>query len=265
MGVPTVEITIPVLNEEHTIAKSLGTLSCYIEERLALDCSITVVDNGSTDNTLGVARSFATMNPQVSVIRIEERGRGRALKRAWSTSTADVVAYMDVDLSTGLDSLRPLIDPIIHGSCDLSIGSRLLPGAQVARCMRREVISRTYNAIARSFLHYRIADAQCGFKAIRTCVAHDLIPQIQDNEWFFDTELLALAHRQGLRVNQVPVSWIEDKDSRVRIVKTATEDLRGIWRLWSRNEQPNAGDGASPTHTSQPGQELTPRRPIQAA
>ena len=139
---------------------------------------------------------------------------------------------MDVDLSTGLESLRPLLDPIVDGRCEVSIGSRLAPGAEIVRSFRREVISRIYNLIARAFLHYGIVDAQCGFKAIRTNLARDLIPNIEDNGWFFDTELLALAYRRGARINEVPVRWVEDDDSRVKIMTTAADDLKGIWRIW---------------------------------
>jgi ubiquinone/menaquinone biosynthesis C-methylase UbiE len=225
----SVDITIPVLNEERAITSSLSTLASYLENECRYDWAITVADNGSTDATSELAASFAVENPRTRVIRLDQRGRGRALKQAWSTSTADVVAYMDVDLSTGLDSLRPLIDPILDGRCELSIGSRLLPGAEIARSVKRELISRTYNSIARSCLRYDVADAQCGFKAVRASVFRDLL--IEDNEWFFDTELLALAHRSGLRINEVPVRWVDDDDSRVKIAKTAREDLKGIWRV----------------------------------
>jgi ubiquinone/menaquinone biosynthesis C-methylase UbiE len=227
----SVDITIPVLNEERAIVSSLSTLSSYLQTECAYDWAITVADNGSTDATSELAASFAAENPRTRVIRLDQRGRGRALKEAWSTSTADVVAYMDVDLSTGLDSLQPLIDPILDGRCEVSIGSRLLPGAEIARSVKREVISRTYNAIARNALRYNVADAQCGFKAVRASVFRELLSSIVDNEWFFDTELLALAHRHGLRINEVPVRWVDDDDSRVRIAKTASEDLRGIWRV----------------------------------
>ncbi len=193
----SVDITIPVLNEAGSVVSSVTTLAAYLDTQCPYDWSITVADNGSTDQTLELATSFATLNPRMRVIRLEERGRGGALKEAWSTSTAEVVAYMDVDLSTGLESLRPLLDPIVDGSCEVSIGSRLSPGAQIVRSLRREVISRIYNLIARAFLHYDIIDAQCGFKAIRTSLARELIPKIEDNGWFFDTELLALAHRMG--------------------------------------------------------------------
>ena len=228
----SVDITIPVLNEEGSLVSTLTTLAAHLDTQCPYDWRITVADNGSTDQTFELATTFAASNPRTRVIRLEEHGRGRALKLAWSTSTADIVAYMDVDLSTGLESLRPLLDPVVDGRCEVSIGSRLAPGAEIARTLQREVISRTYNIIARAFLHYGIVDAQCGFKAIRASLARDLLPKIEDNGWFFDTELLALAYRTGARINEVPVRWIEDHDSRVKIVNTATDDLKGIWRLW---------------------------------
>lgn len=228
----SVDITFPVLNEERAITGSLSTLASYLDTECFYDWAITVADNGSTDRTFELANAFAAENPRTRVIRLDQRGRGRALKQAWSTSTADVVAYMDVDLSTGLDSLQPLIDPIVEGRCDVSIGSRLVPGAEIARSVQRELISRTYNMIARSLLNYGVVDAQCGFKAVRTSLARDLISRIEDNGWFFDTELLALAHRSRMRINEVPVRWVDDDDSRVKIAKTAIDDLKGICRLW---------------------------------
>ncbi len=228
----SVDITIPVLNEERAIGSCLATLASYLDNECSYDWAISVVDNGSKDRSFDIASAFAAENPRIRVIRLDERGRGRALKRAWSTSTADVVAYMDVDLSTGLDSLQALVDPIVEGKCEVSIGSRLAPGAEIARSVQRELISRAYNRITRFFLHYGVLDAQCGFKAIRTSLVRDLLARIEDNGWFFDTELLALAHRSGMRIHEFPVRWVEDDDSRVKIAKTATDDLKGIWRLW---------------------------------
>jgi glycosyltransferase involved in cell wall biosynthesis len=189
------------------------------------------VDNGSTDETWSLAESYAATNSHTRVIRLDRRGRGGALKAAWSTSDADVVAYMDVDLSTGLESLQPLLEPIVQDEADISIGSRLAPGAIVKRSTQREVISRIYNIIARGCLGYKVRDAEIGFKAIRSGLARELIPRIEDDSWFFDTELLALAWRDGLRIKEIPVRWVEDDDSRVRIMKTALDNLRGIWRV----------------------------------
>ncbi len=245
----SVDITIPVLDEERTIVATLATLTSYLSTRCPYDWSITVADNGSTDQTFELASAFARVHTRTRVIRLAERGRGRALKEAWSTSTADVVAYMDVDLSTGLESLQPLVDPIVEGRCDICIGSRLAPGAETARSLQREVISRGYNVIARSSLGYGILDAQCGFKAMRASLARRLIPSIEDNGWFFDTELLVKAHRSGMRITEVPVRWVEDDDSRVRILRTAVDDLKGIVRLWRDGRRnptgraPGAGDG----------------------
>src|SRR3984957_14823799 len=228
----SIDITIPVLNEQRAIESTLSTLVSYLSAECPYDWRITVVDNGSTDRTWLLASSFVAADDRTRAIRLDRPGRGGALKEAWSTSSADVVAYMDVDLSTGLESLRPLLEPIVQGETDISIGSRLAPGAATERSVQREVISRIYNMIARRVLHYTVRDAQCGFKAMRASVARDLIPRIEDDGWFFDTELLVLAWRDGLRINEIPVHWVEDDDSRVRIIKTALDDLRGIWRLW---------------------------------
>ncbi len=232
MAVPSIDITIPVLNEEKCVEQSLTTLSRHLEEQCPYDWFITVVDNGSKDWTWSLASQFAAKNPRTRVLRLDRPGRGGALKAAWSTSTADVVAYMDVDLSTGLEALRPLLDPIIKGEADVSIGSRLASGAKIRRSLQREIVSRIYNVITRRTFRYSVRDAQCGFKAVSTSVARSLLPRIEDDGWFFDTELLVLAWRAGLRINEVPVEWVEDDDSRVRIIHTAIDDLRGIWRLW---------------------------------
>jgi ubiquinone/menaquinone biosynthesis C-methylase UbiE len=239
----SVDITIPVLNEEATLESCLTTLAGYLDTQCPYEWCITVADNGSSDKTFDLATAFAATNARTRVLRLDERGRGRALKQSWSTSTADVVAYMDVDLSTGLESLRGLLDPIVEGRCDVSIGSRLAPGAEIARTVQREVISRLYNLTARTFLKYGIVDAQCGFKAISASLARDLIPKIEDNGWFFDTELLALAYRSGARINEVAVRWVEDDDSRVKIVRTATDDLKGIWRLWRDGRREGVSGG----------------------
>ncbi len=248
MAVPSIDITIPVLNEEKCVEQSLTTLSRHLEAQCPYDWFITVVDNGSKDWTWSLASQFAAKNPRTRVLRLDRPGRGGALKAAWSTSTADVVAYMDVDLSTGLDALRPLFDPIIKGEADVSIGSRLASGAKIRRSLQREIVSRIYNVITRRTFRYSIRDAQCGFKAVDASVARSLLPHIEDDGWFFDTELLVLAWRQGLRINEVPVQWIEDDDSRVRIIHTAIDDLRGIWRLWRAGRKPSTPRGLSSTY-----------------
>lgn len=228
---PSVDITIPVYNEERDLAPAVRRLHNYLNSEFPFSAQITIADNASTDGTAAQALRLAAELPGVRLIRVSEKGRGRALAASWLTSNADVVAYMDVDLSTDLSALLPLIAPVISGHSDVSIGSRLVRGARVVRSTRRELISRCYNLLLRVVLGVGFRDAQCGFKAVRADVARRLVPRVQNRNWFFDTELLVQAERAGLRVHELPVDWIEDPDSHVDILATAVEDIRGVWRL----------------------------------
>jgi putative flippase GtrA len=228
---PVVDVVIPVYNEETDLEPCVRRLHAHLTAGLPYPFQITVADNASTDTTLEVANRLAVEFPSVRVVHMPEKGRGRALRAVWSTSDAAVLAYMDVDLSTDLAAVLPLIAPLVSGHSDLAIGTRLHREARVIRGAKREFISRSYNLMLRHTLSTRFSDAQCGFKAIRREVAARLLPHVEDNEWFFDTELLVLAERSGLRIHEVPVDWIDDPDSRVHIVNTAKADLRGIARL----------------------------------
>jgi putative flippase GtrA len=226
-----VDIVIPVYNEEVDLAPSVRRLDDYLRDSLPYPYCITIADNASTDGTWAVAQELARQRPRVRAVHLDEKGRGRALKQVWTTSAAPVLAYMDVDLATDLRALLPLIAPLISGHSDVAIGTRLTSSSRVVRGPKREFISRSYNLLLRGTLAASFSDAQCGFKAITAAVAADLLPMVQDNNWFFDTELLVLAQRSGLRIHEVPVDWTDDADSRVDIVATAREDLLGIARL----------------------------------
>ena len=192
---------------------------------------IVVGDNASTDRTLLIARELTARWPgQVDVVHLDQKGRGRALRRAWTESDADAVCYMDVDLSTELRFLPPLLDALVT-DYDVAFGSRLAPGADVHRGLKREFISRTYNAIIKLFFWHQFWDAQCGFKGVTRQVVREVIPLVKDQAWFFDSELLLIAEKNGYRLKEIPVRWVDDPDSRVKIVKTAWEDLKGLWRL----------------------------------
>jgi Glycosyl transferase family 2 len=229
-----VEIVVPVYNEAEQLAERVLALRTFLDESFPFRALVTVVDNASTDDTLAVAAALADSSSGVAVMHLPRKGRGYALRTAWSTSRAPVVAYMDVDLSTSLRALLPLVAPLLSGHSDVAIGSRLAKGAHVVRGPKRELISRAYNLLLRLTLRGRFSDAQCGFKALRRDAAEKLLPLIEDNEWFFDTELLVTAQRLGLRIGEVPVEWVDDPDSRVNIASTATDDLRGIWRMLRR-------------------------------
>jgi glycosyltransferase involved in cell wall biosynthesis len=228
---PAVDIVVPTHNEAAGLAASIGRLHGYLVDRFPFTWRITIADNGSHDTTPLVARRLARQLPGVRADVRTAAGRGGALRANWSTSDALVVAYMDVDLSTDLDALLPLVAPLLSGHSDVAIGSRLAPGARTRRGPKREVISRCYNALLHVALHTSFRDAQCGFKALRADTARTLLPRVVDDGWFFDTELLVVAQRSGLRIVELPVDWTDDPDSRVAIVPTALADLRGVWRL----------------------------------
>ena len=228
---PVVDVAIPVYNEERDLGPSVRRLHDYLTNEFRFSSVITIVDNASRDGTLAVAEGLARELRGVRVIHLDQKGRGRALRAAWLRSEAEVVAYMDVDLSTDLAALLPLVAPLISGHSDVAIGSRLAHGARVKRGPKREIISRGYMLILRLALGASFSDAQCGFKAVRGTVAQELVPRIEDETWFFDTELLVLAQRAGMRVHEVPVDWTDDLDSRVDIARTALDDLRGVARL----------------------------------
>ena len=230
MDTETVDIVIPVYNEERDLVPNVRRLHAYLEARFPFPATITIVDNASTDATWPIAEYLAAELPNVRALHLDAKGRGRALRTAWLSSKASIVAYMDVDLSTDLDALLPLVAPLISGHSDLAIGSRLARGARVRRGPKRELISRAYNFLLRIGLGAKFTDAR-GFKAISAVAARRLVPAVEDQAWFFDTELLVLAQRAGMRIHEVPVDWTDDPDSRVDIAKTAMDDLAGIVRL----------------------------------
>jgi putative flippase GtrA len=230
-SIPVLDIVVPVHNEEGDLESSVRRLHAYLDVALPYSARITIADNASTDGTLLVAHRMAADLPGVRVVHLAEKGRGRALRTVWLASDSPVLAYMDVDLSTDLAALLPLVAPLISGHSDIAIGSRLTRSSRVVRGPKREVVSRCYNLLLHGTLATRFTDAQCGFKAIRSDVAHALLPLVEDTGWFFDTELLVLAERSGLRIHEVPVDWIDDADSRVDVLATALADLRGMARV----------------------------------
>ncbi len=228
---PVLDLVLPVYDEEAGLERAVRAARHFLDTAFPYPARLTIADNASTDGTLAIARRLAGELDGVAVVHLDAKGRGRALHTAWLGSDAQVLAYMDVDLSTDLSALLPLVAPLVSGHSHLAIGTRLSRTSRVVRGPRREVISRCYNLLLRGTLAARFSDAQCGFKAIRADAAQWLLPLVADNGWFFDTELLVLAERAGLRIHEVPVDWVDDPDSRVDILATAKADLRGIVRV----------------------------------
>ncbi|MEX2375537.1 MAG: glycosyltransferase, partial [Dehalococcoidia bacterium] len=230
-------------NEEHVLAGSVERLLAWCDTHPEHVWRVVVANNASTDRTLEVARDLEQRFPgRVVAHQIPVKGRGIALRIAWLTSEADVMAYMDVDLSTDIEHIPALVDPIARGEVDLSFGTRLHPESETKRSLKREITSRGYVAVLR-LAGLQVTDAQCGFKAISRDTARALLPLVEDTQWFWDTELLWVAQSNGYRLREVPVRWDEDPDTRVKIIRTATDDLRGIWRL-KRRGLPRVAGGA---------------------
>ncbi len=244
---PDVEIVVPVRNEAATLQDRITTLCDYLDASFPFRTVVTIADNGSTDGTGLLAQRLAAGLPGVRAMILACPGRGHALRTAWSASEAEVVAYMDVDLSTSLSALLPLVGSVLSGHSDVAVGTRLAASSRVIRGPKRELISRAYSHLVRLSLHSRVSDFQCGFKAIRRERALELLPLVKDDGWFFDTELLVTAEQAGLRINETAVEWTDDPDSSVRIATTAVEDLRGIWRVArSRTRKQGATNGTAP-------------------
>jgi len=239
---PQLEIVIPVHNEAQQLAASVIALRAFLDSSFPLATVVTIADNASTDDTWTIATGLAASLPGVQALHLDRKGRGRALRTAWSASRAPVVSYMDVDLATGLDALLPLVAPLISGHSDVAIGTRLAAGAHVVRGARREVISRSYNLLVRIVLGNACTDAQCGFKALRSDAAAAVLPLVEDDAWFFDTEILVTARRLGLRIHEVPVDWVDDLDSRVAVAHTAWLDVCGIARMVGPASRHRAAD-----------------------
>ena len=232
----SVDVVIPVYNEERALPHTIPTLRDFLSEpAFSYAWRIVIADNASVDNTPEVGRKLAEESAdQVEYVRIDRKGRGFALKQTWLASPMDIVSYMDVDLSTELEAFPKLIGAIAERGYDVAIGSRLARGSQVTRSTKRRILTRGYNTLIKAMFQTRFSDAQCGFKAVSRDAAQRIIPLIEDNNWFFDTELLILAERMGYRIKDVPVEWVEDPDTRVKIASTVGEDLRGLWRLFRR-------------------------------
>ncbi|HEY49409.1 MAG TPA: glycosyltransferase family 2 protein [Dehalococcoidia bacterium] len=229
----SVDVVVPVYNEEEVLASSVSILRDYLSENLATHYwRVVIADNGSVDGTLAIAKLLSEQYDDVGLVALELKGRGRALRKAWLESEADIVSYMDVDLSTNLEAFPRLIGAIDEEGYEVAIGSRLMPGSKViGRSTKREITSRGYNMLIKLMFRPGFRDAQCGFKAVKRKVVQEVVPLIKDQAWFFDTELLLLSKRKGYRIKEVPVEWTDDPDTRVHVASTAWEDVKGLLRV----------------------------------
>jgi glycosyltransferase involved in cell wall biosynthesis len=233
-----VDVVLPVYNEEHVLERSVRSLHLFLTDNMSHEWRILVADNGSRDQTFALALRLSEELENMAAVHIPEAGRGRALTRAWLESDADVLSYMDIDLSTDLEAFPRLVSAVADRGYDIAAGTRLGPGTETTRSFKREVLSRGFVLMINLAFGTRLRDTQCGFKAIRRECAQQLLPLVRDTGWFWDTELLLLAAKGGWKVQFVPVRWLEDPDSRVKVLQTVWRDIRGLGRMrrfdWSK-------------------------------
>lgn len=226
----SVDLVVPVYNEEAALTTSILRLHQFLQDHLSNPWRITIADNASTDATRSIGEMLEQQYPNINLLHLPQKGRGRALRRAWLDSPSDFVSYMDVDLSTDLTHFPELIQALESGY-HIAVGSRLSRGSRVTRGLKRDLVSRSYNLLIKGMFFTPFPDAQCGFKAMTRQAVRAIVPSIKNDNWFFDTELLLIAARGGYRIKSVPVKWDDDPDSTVNVFQTATEDLKGLLRL----------------------------------
>lgn len=249
-----VDLVIPVYNEQSVLEQSVHALASRMSEQADFPWRIVVVNNGSVDGTREIGERLATQFEWFQFMHLDQKGRGRALSATWMHTDAEFSLYMDVDLSTDLSAVSEAVDVLRNGA-DLVSGSRLDSRSKITRCLKREVLSQGYSRLVHWVLRTRsFDDAQCGFKGVRISTIRPLLPLVQNQNWFFDTELLVLSEYAGLVVKTIPVAWVEDLDTRVNIPKTVYEDLKGLARLrrtarsivqqWQQNSDAKPGPTA---------------------
>ncbi len=231
----SVLVVIPVYNEERVLLESMMTLTTFLDYHDNYNWQVVIADNASKDGTGDIGRIVSKRYPNISYLYIPRKGRGIALRTAWTNTDCDFVSYMDVDLSTSMKGLVRAVEMLDAGA-QIVVGNRLHAESGIKRCFKREFVSRSYNVVIRHTLGTHFHDAHCGFKTARRDVAQALLPYIEDNEWFFDTEFLFYAERLGYRIDEIPVIWIEDLNTKAKIFKDAKDDLQGLWRLKFHNK-----------------------------
>lgn len=229
-----IDVVIPVYNEEKDLEKNTTYLYRFLDKNFfEFDWQIVIADNASIDNTLNLGKKLAQKFPKINVLHLDKKGRGRALKKAWSQSRADIVSYMDLDLSSDLHFFPKLIKYLTNGEADIAIGSRLKKSAQVTgRPLLREITSRSYNLIIKLMFFVHFQDAQCGLKALTREATQKILPLVKNNQWFFDTEILIIGEKAGFKIFELPIKWKDDPTSTVKVLKTAGEDIKGLVRLF---------------------------------
>ena len=223
-----IEITIPTYNEGKIIEKNIDKLFNFLDNS-KLDYNVTIANNASKDNTLIIAKKLARKYKKLIVYHTDKPGRGNALKEVWKKSKADILCYMDADLSTDLPHLNSMVE--LFPKYDIVLGNRLSKYSRTNRRIYRTLLSKGYNKIAKYILRIKTNDLQCGFKGIKKKVFMDIVNYTSDDNWFFDSQLIVWGEKKGYKIAEIPIKWIERKASKVKIRSTVTNYLKNLWKL----------------------------------
>ena len=234
-----INIIIPLYNEGKIIAKTIETLIHFLAQSgFPYEYVITLANNASTDNSLMVCEELTRKFRQVRILDLTGKGKGRAIRAAWTTAEAEILTFMDADLSSDLSFFRSLIDAVVVEGYDLATGNRLGKNSKIInRRFLRSVASRLYNIFIRVLFKTSISDHQCGFKAMSKQAFFSVAPLLEDNAWFFDTELIVMARQQGLKIKPIDIMWSDNTDSKVTLGRTSYEMFRAAWKLKKRLKQ----------------------------
>ena len=228
----TVSVVLPAYNEADKLEGAVTKLSQALEE-YGCPYEIIIAEDGSTDGTAEHAEELAQKLSHVKHIHREKRlGRGTALNNAFRQSSGEVLVYMDLDLASDLKSLKPLVEAITVEGYDFATGSRMMAESKAERTFSRSLSSKTYNFLVRHMLGSKLRDHQCGFKAFKKEPLMQLIDTVEATHWFWDTEIMVRAYRQGFKVKEIPVEWKSGKGTKVNLFKDSWSMFRQIMNLW---------------------------------
>ncbi len=239
---PWLSLIIPAYNEARRLGPSLSRIVAYLQQQ-SYPAEVIVVDDGSSDETGEVARGALEGQVAFEVLRNEpNRGKALSVKRGLLAGAGEVLLFSDADLSTPIEEAEKLLAELSRGAA-VAIASRQLPGSHLAlhQPWYREAAGRVFGLLGQALLLPGIPDSQCGFKAFTRSAAHEILAHQQLTGWAFDAELLYIARRLGLPIAQCPVTWINDPNSKVNMLRDGLRMVADLWRIRRLHRQLGRG------------------------
>jgi len=238
-------VVLPARNEELIIRDNVLRLYEYMQGAFPNDdWKIVVSDNNSSDRTAEIVKELAEKHARIEYLLVTVVGKGAAVKNAWEKYSSDVYMFMDSDLATDIHGIPMLVEPLRLETSDIACGSRFLRESAVERSLIRRVTSFGYRLVVKLLLSIKVRDLPCGFKAINEKAKKALLSKIESDGWFFDSELIILGEKLGLRVQEIPVRWREPietgRKSKVKIISLSIEYVKEVVKIRKRLQKMKA-------------------------